>query len=566
MKVAHLRKMIIIATFAVFGVVIVSKTVQRVKFWYFTTEKQITAIAEAEAEHQKKVLARKTATIERNDNAVFYLTTAAAGCILLTVVLVPIILSTGKHRAIVRNASVFFAELGEGYKIPVLLKDLSRITPACMALAGAKVLREQNAGNAEALEYIREATDISLNIAKAQAPLRSAMQAALPAQDAAALPGVATPTFADLLHSEQLAPGKPLILGYHYGLPEYRDIHVLKSLAVSGLQGSGKTLSMGYLIASAALCASARVYVVDPHKGHEKGLYQLIQPLERSGRVQFANPFNVAKLIQQLNETLDRRLRGDESSEEGILLVIDELARLAKVECFDELITFLERCTEETRKANITFIGGSQKWTARHFKGRADIRACMNSALVHRTKPSQAELLLEDSEEKRMVKQLKRPGEAILVTDFADARLVQMPFCTRRDMDVVAQKIGNAASAIAVISPHEITEGDPMISPENQAKSEEIDTHPLTPELLTELLETGGWAQHEVARQTGVNQSKISKLKNGNTKIMSPEEKDLILDFLISDDQKTEEITNEKSTKSLKSENRSLEPAMDFAI
>ncbi len=39
--------------------------------------------------------------------------------------------------------------------------------------------------------------------------------------------------------------------------------------------------------------------------------------------------------------------------------MIDELARLAKMECFEELLNLLERCTEETRKANITFFGSS---------------------------------------------------------------------------------------------------------------------------------------------------------------------------------------------------------------
>jgi hypothetical protein len=135
---------------------------------------------------------------------------------------------------------------------------------------------------------------------------------------------------------------------------------------------------------------------------------------------------------------LDRRLTGEEANEPGILLVIDELARLAKMDCFDVLVAFLERCTEETRKANITFIGGSHKWTARHFKGRADIRGCMNSMLIHKTKPSQADLLLEDAHDKNLVKHIHRPGEAILVTDYASPVLVAMPFCTRKDMETVA--------------------------------------------------------------------------------------------------------------------------------
>ncbi len=134
---------------------------------------------------------------------------------------------------------------------------------------------------------------------------------------------------------------------------------------------------------------------------------------------------------------------GKEPSTPGILLVIDELARLAKIECFDELVIFLERCTEETRKANMTFIGGSHKWAARHFKGRADIRGCMNSMLINKTKPSQADLLLEDSHDKNLVKQIQHPGEAILVTDFDTPILVSMPLCTRDDMNTVVDIVNS---------------------------------------------------------------------------------------------------------------------------
>jgi hypothetical protein len=113
---------------------------------------------------------------------------------------------------------------------------------------------------------------------------------------------------------------------------------------------------------------------------------------------------------------------------------------MAKTEYFDDLLQLLERCTEETRKANITFLGGSPKWTARHFKGRADIRGCMNTMLVHKTKPSQADLLLEDSQDKKLVKQLHNPGEAVLA-DINGTKLTKIPFCTRQDMEVVAHKI-----------------------------------------------------------------------------------------------------------------------------
>ena len=246
---------------------------------------------------------------------------------------------------------------------------------------------------------------------------------------------------AELLQSGELGPGKPLITGYNQntGQPERRKLKDLKSVAVAGAQGSGKTASEAYLIGSAVLSYGVKAYVIDPHKHHPEGLHHLIEPLEQTGHVVVINPFDTPVLLDMLNRHLENRLNGSESSEHGILLVIDELARLAKMDCFDVLITFLEKCTEETRKANMTFIGGSTKWNARHFKGRADIRGCMNSALVHRCKPSQAELLLEDTRDKKMICDVIQAGQAVLMTDCDTTKLVQMPLCTRQDMERIAQ-------------------------------------------------------------------------------------------------------------------------------
>jgi hypothetical protein len=234
---------------------------------------------------------------------------------------------------------------------------------------------------------------------------------------------------------------------------------------------------MGYLIASTALAYGMKVYAIDPHKGHEKGLYALIQPLTETELVEAINPFDTPAFLKSLSATLDRRLRGDESSARGILLVIDELARMAKMDCFEALVTFLERCTEETRKANITFIGGSPKWTARHFKGRADIRGCMNSALIHKCKPSQADLLLEDSKEKKLVEHLQRPGDAILVTDFAGTRQVSMPFCSRQDMETVAKMIGDRRESLALESGglNQVNQTENQADSERQPKIRQIE-------------------------------------------------------------------------------------------
>jgi hypothetical protein len=378
-----------------------------------------------------------------------------------------LILAVGYGRARLSQASVHFARIGQHSAIPVHQHDLRRFYPIAVNLSLAEIEASTSTAHETAYQISRQMLeDITAYTRTIAGPPAGRSTALLPGLNSGVeTPATAsTPTFADLLRSGLVAPGKPLVLGYdQQGQPQTRTLHDLKAVAIAGWQGSGKTLSTAYLVASSVLAYGVHAYIIDPHHQHPESLSTLLRPLERIGQVTLVNPFETPALLEELNHTLDRRLTGEDANAPGILLVIDELARLVKSDCFDVLIAFLERCTEETRKANITFLGGSPKWTARYFQGRADIRGCMNSVLIHKTKPSQAELLLEDAREKNLVKQLQQPGQAILATDYALPTLVTMPLCTRPDMDTVADLLSAAdtASAPAVTPPrlaHDVQE------------------------------------------------------------------------------------------------------------
>lgn len=405
----------------------------------------------------------KRSTLRRDHNLNFYGTLGIFSAVGVAV----IILAAGYSRARVKQASVHIARIGQHSEIPIHQRDLQSFYPIAVNLSLAEIEASTSITHEKAYCISRQMIEDITDYTRAIAGKRGMLALDEGQQQETGYIDVpihsATPPFADLLRNGMIAPGKPLVLGYdRQGQPQYRSLQDLKSLAVAGWQGSGKTLSTGYIVASSVLAYGVHAYIVDPHKHHPESLYALLKPLEETGHVTIMNPFDTPALIEELHGILDRRLHGEAPSEPGILLVIDEMARLAKMECFDILIRFLERCTEETRKANITFIGGSNKWTARHFKGRADIRGCMNSMLVHKMKPSQADLLLEDTHDKNLVKQLHRPGEAILVTDFDMPTLVTMPLCMREDMKTVANLVrksrhtaGGAYEPLVILEPQQ---------------------------------------------------------------------------------------------------------------
>lgn len=576
MKAARLQILVgffltvsVVVTYRVLSVAVLDQKLKQARIMYETEKLQV------ERENLKRHNALqderfriKHANLQRYDDLNFY---SIIG-IISVCGLALLIVATGYSRAKIRRASIYTARIGQHSEIPIHQRDLQNFYPIAVNLSLAEI--EASAGTAHEKAYhisrqmLKDITDYTRALAGKRGLLTQ--ETRVPEEPVPhALPiAAASPTCETLLRTGLLASGKPLILGYdRQGQPQPRSLHDVKSLAIAGWQGSGKTISMGYLVASSVLAYNVQVYIIDPHKQHPESLSSLIRPLEQTDHVTVINPFDTPALLEKLNRTLDRRLRGEEPSDPGILLVIDEMARLAKMDCFETLVTFLERCTEETRKANITFIGASHKWTARHFKGRADIRACMNSMLIHKTKPSQADLLLEDAHDKNLVKQIQHPGEAILVTDYDQPVIVSIPYCTRNDIHAIAAMVGQAnvqestpisaaasleseASVAQSAEPEttsdESTESEaitmegameesrsfpPEIIPfERHRKSGKIQIHTgfepgcMTRDMLIEQVqfrkeEDPDLTQAEIARRAGISQSYLSRLLHGKANL-----------------------------------------------
>ncbi len=573
MKAARLQILVgffltvsIVVTYRVLSVASLNKELQQARVAY---EAEKFHLEREDLKRQNVLQAErfriKQANLQRYDDLNFYGIIGLLGVCGVSLLIV----AAGYSRAKVKYASVYIAKIGQHSEIPIHHKDLQNFYPIAVNLSLAEIEASASTAHEKAYRISRQMVADITDYTRALAGKRGLLAAPdirlLQGADVQALPVMAAgPTCETLLQNGMLASGKPLILGYdRQGHPQTRPLRDLKSLAIAGWQGSGKTLSMGYLVASSVLAYDVHVYVIDPHKQHPESLSSLIQPLEQTGHVTVINPFDTPALLKKLNRTLDRRLSGEEAGEPGILLVIDEMARLAKMECFETLVTFLERCTEETRKANITFIGASHKWTARHFKGRADIRACMNSMLIHKTKPSQADLLLEDAQDKHLVKQIQHPGDAILVTDYDQPIVVSIPYCTRKDMhtmaDMVRQRAGEHSQSRQTTIPIESTPALPepetqsaepaeldesilekpaearrllseVIPFERHRKSGRIAGHrgseakQLTREILVEYVqrckeEDPNLTQAEIARRAGMSQSYLSRILNGKVEI-----------------------------------------------
>jgi len=417
-----------------------------------SSEMTPTYITEATKEITLEKLRMQKENLRRNDALAFYGEIAALSVLLVCALMI--------SYAYKKKLSVHILEL-RGAKIPMKEKDLSKALPVVYDLSLAEKMEQTFPEKAFALYEKMAAIRIrELNAITSHG--RVATQAALP-ESSLSMPDVTTtktPTFRELFHSGQFEEGEDLLCGFDdINKPQHRSLEDLKAVAVAGMQGSGKTLSMAYTVACLMIQQpSAVIYVIDPHAGNKQGLGYILKPLEKTGRLKIVELFEVEGFIEGLDAILGGRLDGSDKTENQIVLVIDEMARLSRLKCFETLLKFIERCTEEIRKARILFIGCSQKWTARHFGGRADIRGCIPSFLVHHTKPSQLKLLLEDAgkEERELLRRVERPGTALLQTSSSsDPSLIHVPLITHADIMQVADflKVANGENLTSEIFP-----------------------------------------------------------------------------------------------------------------
>lgn len=411
----------------------------------------ITQISQHMDMFKKPMYIQQALDQEEIDNIHWYggLKRSFTACFALLMILGPVAIIFAWAKAHIERSVVHIFQIGNN-KIPVHKRNLPIASQIVMGLTTAEKLDKLDTGIEKAVEIYTAVADLQLRLSRNHA--LSPSSNVWPALSESSPMVVSSPHFRELLDTNQIAPGKPLIMGFNeQGQAQCRAPEDIKSMAVAGWQGSGKTLSTAYLVASILYqYPTAEIFVIDPHRDHPKGLTAIIAPLAASDRLHLVNPVETHQILSQLFQLMDARLSGSQPSDPPVFLVIDELPRLAKSlsdEHFELFIKFLEAATEETRKTNITFIGAGTKWDARNFKNRKDIRAGMPSLLVHKCKPSQADLLLEDSQEKKLVKALKAPGECLLATSHdADPQLVRMPLITAQDIRHLVTLVANGSS------------------------------------------------------------------------------------------------------------------------
>ncbi len=235
------------------------------------------------------------------------------------------------------------------------------------------------------------------------------------------------PDFDTMLDAGLYGKDKPLILGYEGDVPLIGDWKDLYSAMILGLSGSGKSTTMRYLAASAAL-KGAKLAIVDWHiNAGEESTAASLAELRPAFLVQppatVAGMLDTIKLVQSI---LDRRVQGDPDRSPIVFLVGEYAAMIARGgELGMALAALLEAILIQGRKVNVIALCATQNPKASR-SGGTEVSKTFTSYYIHRTRRSYANMVVEDSDDSRLVADLG-PGQALLGRTNGENIVISIP-------------------------------------------------------------------------------------------------------------------------------------------
>jgi hypothetical protein len=457
-----------------------------------------------------------------------------------------------------KKASVHTYKIGKHSEIGVHEKDLSIAAPIAVGLTQAEQLKQQNKGIEQAFSIYTRMADVQTKQIQAFVGKRgltpTAPYISLPEQEPGVLPSSqpqSIPTFQELLLSGEIAQGNPMILGYENGVPRRGSFLDIYSAAVAGESGSGKTSTMLFLIGSGLVACGVRFIGIDPHYPHPNSLGSKTKPLWEAELMRMATSSDeMLNVLTQVERVIDLRLKQVDTDTTPVVLVIDELAFLSKTSIGSSITHTMERISTEGRKCAVYMLASSQTWLAARTGDSSVVRDTLTSAYVHRIKPKQANLLLQDKEEVEKVKRyLKQAGDVLFCPVNDESVVCKMPYTTEADMMMVAEML--QAQRIQIFPqpmesvdvsalPGKETQGELPIPPSTSAAkmiaapksslSNSFDTKLV--EILREQMEASPFDnatwQKQLAEASGVAESSIKKILDGKKKLTARTAKKLV--------------------------------------
>lgn len=214
----------------------------------------------------------------------------------------------------------------------------------------------------------------------------------------------------------------------------------VRSIAVSGIQGFGKSVTLA-CIALQAVLNGFRLIVVDPHANNEESITYKLRGVVNS-IVQQADGSGLIEVLSMVWDELKRRKTPNQVQGSPWMVVMDELPAMVRENRGQKEYKTIEdsilAIVDEGRKYGIFLVAGSQRWK-QNAVGAADIRQAFPAQIIHRNAPTEAMILMAcPANEAQKVLHLQK-GYAY-INDSTDIMVpTSIPYTTEEDGFSVAR-------------------------------------------------------------------------------------------------------------------------------
>lgn len=402
--------------------------------------------------------------------------------------------------------------------------------------AGLVIAEQLESRNTEA------AVNLYLKMAEVNTRQLQALSKGIPAitppqSQSQALPETTTapigdvPTFAQLLERGEIAPGKPLVIGYTQDGKPYRStLSDNYSTIVIGQSGTGKTFGEAYGIAQTVLSYGAYYTILDPHYPDPKkeSLGDRLGALTSLDNIEILNnPYILDEYTDRLTSDFEAIIKTGVGHTPHIIVVDEHSLWKSSTNGGKGWLKFEERVIYEGRKYGWYLHATSKSPLACDF-GSSAVRDSFKTSLMYKVKKHQAATYFKDPELVELSQKCKRPGMAVY-TDIQDvSQIVHVPRIQQEDMNTVASLVRQAnGSPIAYSAPQTCTQ-DVQIDAQDVA-IQNVNNEPKqaeTPvetggnskkELMVRLKDATGKSQNELAEMMGISRKDMSFFLNKNT-------------------------------------------------
>jgi hypothetical protein len=259
-----------------------------------------------------------------------------------------------------------------------------------------------------------------------------------------------TPDFKKLIETKEIAPGKPLLIGYTQDGNQCRSsLEDNYSTVVIGQSGTGKTTGEAYSIASTILAYGAFYTILDPHYPDKKkeSLGDRLGVLKGLENIRI---FNNPCILDNITEQLDAEFELFKATGQGRtphIIVVDEHALWKNSSNGGkELLKFEEKIIYEGRKYGWYLHVTSKSPLAQDF-GTSAVRDNFVTSLVYKVRKKQAQTYFADTDLVELVQSCDKPGMAVYTDRHDKSQILSIPQINEHDMrqvyNIMKQSNGN---------------------------------------------------------------------------------------------------------------------------